>query len=95
MTQNILIFIEIVYIDNCSFLAEYVTTCQIKKPEFINCSTNAVQKLFNAIPSGVPEINLDPLDPLKVPLIKVSLYFLNLDNNIFKCILKFVNSKER
>ncbi|KAI4458915.1 hypothetical protein MML48_6g00006193 [Holotrichia oblita] len=50
---------------------EYVTTCQIKKPDFVNCSTNAVQKLFNEIPSGIPEIGLDPLDPLQVPIIKI------------------------
>ncbi|KAK9754941.1 Calponin family repeat [Popillia japonica] len=51
--------------------AHYVTTCQIKKPDFVNCSTNAVQKLFDEIPSGIPEIGLDPLDPLKVPIIKI------------------------
>lgn len=64
-------------------LAHYVTTCQIKKPDFVNCSTNAVQKLFDEIPSGIPEIGLDPLDPLKVPIIKVNV-FLPFRKNILK-----------
>jgi len=50
---------------------DYVKTCPIDKPNFINCSTHAVQLLFDRIPSGVPEIGLEPLDPLKVPIIKI------------------------
>lgn len=46
-------------------------TCFKNNPGFINCSTHAVQALFNAIPRGEPKIGLDPLDPLKVPKIKV------------------------
>ena len=51
--------------------ADYVKTCQIRQPGFVNCSTLAVQRLFNAIPAGIDEIGLAPLDPLKVPIIKV------------------------
>lgn len=49
----------------------------IKEPKevFTNCSTNAVQILFNEIPKGVPEIGLDKLDPLYVPVISVSFSF--------------------
>lgn len=46
-----------------------------EKSSFINCSTHAVQELFNEIPKGVPAIGLDPLDPLKVERINVSFYF--------------------
>ncbi|XP_056644323.1 circadian clock-controlled protein daywake-like isoform X1 [Diorhabda sublineata] len=45
----------------------------IKDPReiFINCSTHAVQQLFNQIPKGVPEIGLQVLDPLKIPVLNV------------------------
>ncbi|XP_022919744.2 protein takeout-like [Onthophagus taurus] len=49
----------------------YVNTCKIKEENFINCSTNAVQKLFDEIPNGISDIGLEPLDPLKVPVIKI------------------------
>lgn len=50
----------------------------IKDPreEFINCSTYAVQELFNEIPKGIPEIGLEVLDPLEVPIINVSQTFI-------------------
>lgn len=46
----------------------------IKQPKeiFINCSTTSVQGLFNEIPKGVPEIGLQVLDPLEVPVLNVS-----------------------
>ncbi|XP_044259736.1 uncharacterized protein LOC123008153 [Tribolium madens] len=50
---------------------DYVKTCFKNQPGFINCSTHAVQALFNAIPRGEPRIGLDPLDPLKVQKIKI------------------------
>ncbi|KAJ8927698.1 hypothetical protein NQ314_019806 [Rhamnusium bicolor] len=52
---------------------DYVKTCMIKQPKevFINCSTYAVQDLFNEIPKGVPAIGLDKLDPLYVPVINI------------------------
>lgn len=40
--------------------------------DFVNCSTHAVQRLFEEIPNGVKAIDLDPLDPLKIPRVKVS-----------------------
>nr|CAI5821749.1 unnamed protein product [Callosobruchus analis] len=51
----------------------YVKTCKIKEPRevFVNCSTHAVQELFNYIPKGVPEIGLQTLDPLQVPVINI------------------------
>ncbi|XP_065170545.1 protein takeout-like [Atheta coriaria] len=50
---------------------DYVKTCNINEPNFINCSTHAVQLLFNELPRGVPEIGLEPLDPLRVKRIKI------------------------
>ncbi|RZC38061.1 takeout [Asbolus verrucosus] len=50
---------------------DYVRTCYKKDPNFINCSTHAVQVLFDAIPKGEPAIGLDPLDPLHIPKIKI------------------------
>ncbi|XP_018562542.1 uncharacterized protein LOC108904454 isoform X2 [Anoplophora glabripennis] len=45
----------------------------IKEPKeiFVNCSTHAVQILFNEIPKGVAEIGLEKLDPLYVPMISI------------------------
>lgn len=47
----------------------------IKEPreKFINCSTHAVQSLFNEIPKGIPAIDLEVLDPLLVPRLDVSI----------------------
>lgn len=50
---------------------EFVKTCYKLKPAFANCSTHAVQALFNEIPKGLPEIGLPPLDPLKLDAIKI------------------------
>ncbi|KAF7282905.1 protein takeout-like [Rhynchophorus ferrugineus] len=52
---------------------EFVKTCMITKPkdEFVNCSTHAVQILFNEIPRGNAEIGLQILDPLKVPIVNI------------------------
>ncbi|XP_048517648.1 uncharacterized protein LOC109534591 isoform X2 [Dendroctonus ponderosae] len=41
------------------------------KAEFVNCSTHAVQTLFNEIPKGNEDIELQILDPLKVPFVKI------------------------
>lgn len=56
------------------FAADYVFTCYMKDKDndFVNCSTHAVQRLFEEIPNGVKAIDLDPLDPLKIPRVKVS-----------------------
>lgn len=40
--------------------------------DFVNCSTHAVQRLFDELPNGVPSIDLAPLDPLFLPRVKVS-----------------------
>ncbi|XP_050305627.1 uncharacterized protein LOC126742855 [Anthonomus grandis grandis] len=51
----------------------FVSTCMITKPkeEFVSCSTNAVQNLFNEIPKGNKDIGLQVLDPLRVPFVKI------------------------
>lgn len=51
--------------------ADFVKTCYLDQPGFVNCSTHAVQNLFNQLPIGVPEIELESLDPLYVPKVKV------------------------
>ncbi|KAK9881031.1 hypothetical protein WA026_014374 [Henosepilachna vigintioctopunctata] len=50
---------------------DFVRTCLKNDPGFINCSTHAVQVLFNKIPEGLPEIGLPPLDPLKLDRLTV------------------------
>lgn len=40
--------------------------------DFVNCSTHAVQRLFDELPNGVPSIDLTPLDPLFLPRVAVS-----------------------
>lgn len=61
----------------CLFLAAFVNTCYMKDPnvDFVNCSTHAVQKLFDEFPNGIPAIDLSPLDPLILPRVKVSFVF--------------------
>lgn len=74
MFSRIVLFLLLHYHLALCYIAEkpdYVETCFIKKPEFEKCSTRAVQKLFGQLPEGVPSIGLEPLDPLKVPIIKV------------------------
>lgn len=66
------IIYKILIIFTFGLLADYVKTCYKNQPGFINCSTHAVQFLFNEIPKGEPAIGLEPLDPLYVPRIKVS-----------------------
>ncbi|GJQ83213.1 hypothetical protein Trydic_g18237 [Trypoxylus dichotomus] len=69
---SVLLVLHVIGVDSIiTEKPEYVSTCEIRRPDFVNCSTDAVQKLFDAIPSGIPEIGLDPLDPLKVPIIKI------------------------
>ncbi|XP_066150498.1 circadian clock-controlled protein daywake-like [Euwallacea fornicatus] len=52
---------------------DFVKTCMITKPwdEFVNCSTNAVQHLFSEIPKGNKDIELQVLDPLQIPAVKI------------------------
>ncbi|XP_031333010.1 circadian clock-controlled protein-like [Photinus pyralis] len=50
---------------------DFVETCHIKEKNFEACSTKAVQRLFNKLPEGIPSIGLQPLDPLKVSVIKI------------------------
>ncbi|CAB3223218.1 unnamed protein product [Arctia plantaginis] len=50
---------------------DFVKTCFRKDPEFDDCSRQAVQQLFNALGPGLPEIGVEPLDPLKIPKIRI------------------------
>lgn len=49
----------------------FVKTCLKSDPEFDECSRTAVQQLFNALGPGLPEIGVPPLDPLKIPKIRI------------------------
>ncbi|KAJ2950151.1 hypothetical protein O0L34_g11503 [Tuta absoluta] len=49
----------------------FVKTCLKSDPEFDECSRQAVQMLFDALGPGLPEIGLPPLDPLKIPKIRI------------------------
>ncbi|XP_053612600.1 circadian clock-controlled protein daywake-like [Plodia interpunctella] len=49
----------------------FIKTCLKSDPEFDDCSRDAVQSLFNALGPGLPEIGLPPLDPLKIPKIRI------------------------
>ncbi|XP_013136879.1 PREDICTED: circadian clock-controlled protein-like [Papilio polytes] len=50
---------------------DFVKTCFKSDPEFDDCSKQAVQQLFNALGPGLPEIGMVPLDPLKIPKIRI------------------------
>ncbi|RVE52967.1 hypothetical protein evm_002444 [Chilo suppressalis] len=54
-----------------SSLADFVKTCTRSDPEFEECSRTAVQQLFSALGPGRPEIGMQPLDPLKIPKIRI------------------------
>ncbi|KAL0881075.1 hypothetical protein ABMA27_002203 [Loxostege sticticalis] len=49
----------------------FVKTCLKSDPEFDECSRDAVQQLFVALGPGLPEIDMPPLDPLKIPKIRI------------------------
>lgn len=49
----------------------FVQTCLKSDPDFDDCSTEAVQKLFIALGPGLPEIDLPPIDPLNIPKIRI------------------------
>ncbi|KOB78475.1 Takeout/JHBP like protein [Operophtera brumata] len=50
---------------------DFVKTCSKSDPEFDDCSREAVQNIFNALGPGLPEIDMAPLDPLKIPKIRI------------------------
>lgn len=50
---------------------DFVKTCFKSDAEFDDCSKTAVQQLFNALGPGLPEIGMEPLDPLKIPKIRI------------------------
>ncbi|XP_004929462.1 circadian clock-controlled protein-like [Bombyx mandarina] len=50
---------------------DFVKTCLKSDPEFDDCSRDAVQKLFDALGPGLPEIGMPPLDPLNIPKIRI------------------------
>ncbi|XP_026732537.1 circadian clock-controlled protein-like isoform X1 [Trichoplusia ni] len=49
----------------------FVKTCYKRDPEFEDCSREAVQQLFNALGPGLRDIGMQPLDPLKIPKIRI------------------------
>ncbi|KAF5298259.1 hypothetical protein FQR65_LT09770 [Abscondita terminalis] len=50
---------------------DFVDSCYIKKPNFQECSTKSVQRLFSMLPPGIPSIGLQPLDPLHIPIVRI------------------------
>lgn len=40
-------------------------------PQFTTCNTKQVQKFFDKLSTGVPEIGIMPLDPLKITKIDI------------------------
>ncbi|KAM3963654.1 protein takeout [Aphomia sociella] len=49
----------------------FIQTCMRSDPDFDDCSKQAVQKLFDALGPGLPEIDMPPLDPMKIPKIRI------------------------
>ncbi|XP_044758025.1 uncharacterized protein LOC123316115 [Coccinella septempunctata] len=70
-TLLVCFFSDIAFGDYYKVQPDFVKTCVKDDPGFINCSTHAVQILFNKIPEGLPEIGLPPLDPLHLDEIKI------------------------
>lgn len=54
------------------FLASWLKSCEIKKPEFTNCSTESIQELFQNVFKGNYKIDgLDSVDPMLLDKISV------------------------
>ncbi|XP_059055436.1 circadian clock-controlled protein daywake-like [Achroia grisella] len=49
----------------------FIQTCLKSDPDFDDCSRQSVQKLFDALGPGLPEIDMPPLDPMKIPKIRI------------------------
>ncbi|XP_026762157.2 circadian clock-controlled protein daywake-like [Galleria mellonella] len=50
---------------------DFIQTCLKSDPDFDECSRQSVQKLFHALGPGLPEIDVPPLDPMKIPKIRI------------------------
>ncbi|KAL3276724.1 hypothetical protein HHI36_012094 [Cryptolaemus montrouzieri] len=70
-TLIVCFFSDLAYAGFYKTQPDFVKTCVLHDPNFINCSTHAVQILFNKIPDGLPEIGLPPLDPLKLDRLQI------------------------
>ncbi|XP_041988012.1 uncharacterized protein LOC121739585 isoform X2 [Aricia agestis] len=57
--------------DHYTTKPDFIKTCLKSDPNFDDCSKESVQRLFNALGPGLPDINLPPIDPLNIPKIRI------------------------
>lgn len=46
------------------FSASYMKICKRKDPEINNCVLNSIEQLRNKLTTGIPELEVPPLEPL-------------------------------
>ncbi|XP_021930047.1 protein takeout-like isoform X2 [Zootermopsis nevadensis] len=49
----------------------FMQVCYKADPEFVRCSTEAVQMIMDSIKNGLPALGIEPLDPFNIPEIKI------------------------
>lgn len=60
------------YVYVCDPSADWLQTCQIKDPNFVECSTESIQKLFRKLVTGVEGLaEVETIDPMKLAKIKI------------------------
>ncbi|XP_077283602.1 protein takeout-like [Arctopsyche grandis] len=76
MNFNVLPLVALLFILDRSYAyyeqkPDFIKTCYKKDPKFGECSRVAVQGIFDKLKEGLPEIGIDPLDPLKISKIRI------------------------
>ncbi|GLV43637.1 uncharacterized protein CBL_07036 [Carabus blaptoides fortunei] len=51
--------------------SDWLKTCHKQDKNFTDCSTIAVQGMFNKLRTGIPEVRLPPAEPLKIDKIEI------------------------
>ncbi|XP_054085153.1 circadian clock-controlled protein daywake [Zeugodacus cucurbitae] len=72
----VIFFVHTVHADDDKFLTEppdYITECQIADKNFINCSTQSIQQLFDKLNDGIPGLNsIKSFDPFYLNRIRIT-----------------------
>jgi len=48
----------------CIFIASYIKVCSRKDPEINKCVFNSMEQLRDKLITGIPELNVPPVEPL-------------------------------
>jgi len=53
------------------FTASYIKLCKRKDPEINKCVVNSIENLRNKLKTGIPELNVPPIEPLMLKHIQL------------------------